>query len=185
MLIMVTVVTGGTASERSLQPTHETILSLRAARIVELFDQSGPAAGPTGERWSEWTTGSRVAFSVEFDASPSCGPDANPSYLFLIDSDRSVATGGRTQAVPELGVEFKVEIRCDAASRRFVSSLGAVDVRAGAGDSPTILEVIAPANVLPSERFHWVALAHNGSRFVRLPDAGRFAAWRPVRQWLK
>ena len=128
---------------------------------------------------------SRLALSLELDAPASCGADANLAYLFLIDSDRSTATGGSTRAVPELGIDWKAEIRCDPATGRFVSELGAVDVRQATADSPTIIAVITPGGTLPTERFHWVAVARDRSRFVRLPEAGRFEAWRPVKQWLK
>ncbi len=183
-IVVLAVAIGGSASHGHQQAEHAD-LRLRAARIVELFDPPAKAAGPGGGRRSQMAPGSRVAFSLEFDGPASCGAAANPAYLFLIDSDRSMATGGRTQAVPELGIDWKVEIRCDPATGRFVSPLGAVEVRAATADSPRIIEVITPAGVLPTERFHWVVVALDGSRFVRLPEAGKFEAWRPVREWLK
>jgi hypothetical protein len=178
-LLAVTRLDGGASQDARAH------LRLQAARVIELFDAPPAPQGSAGLRRSEMRDGNRVAFSVELSTAPPCGRDASPAYLFLIDADRSAATGGRTQAVPELGIESKIEIRCDAASRRFVSSVGAVDVRPAAGDSPAVLEVIAPASLLPSQRFHWVALAHDGTAYVRLPEAGRFETWRPLSQWLK
>ena len=159
-------------------------LRLRAARIVEVFDQARVAPAPTGRRRSEMRDGERIAFSVELDRVPSCGDGANASYLFLIDADQSTSTGTVTRAVPELGIEQKVEIRCDSSIRRFVSTVGDVAVRAATAGSPAALEVVVPGDVLPSERFNWVAFAHDGSTATRLPAAG-FERWQRLTRWLK
>lgn len=142
-------------------------LRLKAAQIIELFD-----GAPR-----------RVAFRIELEAPPVCDRAA-PTYSFLIDADRMRSTGGLTRSFPELGIDAQIMIRCDVTAKRFVSTAGAVVVTAASGASPSRLEVVTQLDALPSQAFYWIAVAREGSRFVRLPEAGRVEGWRTLESWL-
>lgn len=142
-------------------PAH---LRLGAAEIVE-------AAAPASD----------IVFRMETDSPPTCGV----SYAFLIDADKSLKTGTVTRAIPELGVDLQVEMRCDAARRTFVSDAGDVTMRPATniGD-PHVVEVTVHRETLSSLDFYWIAIAREGNHVTRLPEPGRFEAWRPLERWL-
>lgn len=164
-VVVLALAISGSASHG--QQTGGARIALRAAQILELFD----------------ATPKRVAFRIDLDATPTCD-GAAPSYSFLIDADRTKTTGGKTRAFAELGIDAQVEIRCDATSKKFVSAAGEVVVTAAIGGSAARLEVVTPLAALPSQTFYWIAVAREGPRYVRLPEAGRFEAWRTVDRWL-
>lgn len=129
----------------------------------------------------------RVAtLTITVAGRPECGPDgAALSYAFLVDADRSRGTGAATRAFSELGVDAKLEIRCDPASGRLSSAVGEVVVRPADG-SPQAHTIQLTTRVarLPSLNFYWIAMAREGRRFDRLPAAGRSGAWRIAELWI-
>ena len=117
---------------------------------------------------------------------PVCGRDgAALSYAFLVDADRSKATGAVTRAFGELGIDAKLEIRCDATTGRLSSTLGEVAVQpAGGSPQAHTIQLTTRVGRLPSVNFYWVAMAREGRRFDRLPAAGRSGAWRIAELWI-
>lgn len=127
---------------------------------------------------------SRVFFRLRFAARPPCGTgQPPPSYAFLIDDDRSRATGATTTAFREVGIDTQLEILCDEATGRFVSALDEVTLRtssdAGGG---SVLELAAPRRAFATADLHWIAIAREGRRYTRLPETG-YAVWQSVDVW--
>jgi hypothetical protein len=111
---------------------------------------------------------------------PECGRDGAPlSYAFLVDADRSRRTGVATRAFPELGIDARLEVRCDPSTGRLVSTLGEVAVQPADGPAHAhTIRLTTRVGRLPSVSFHWIAMAREGRRFDRLPEDGRSGAWR-------
>lgn len=127
-----------------------------------------------------------VTLTITVAGRPVCGRDgATLSYLFLVDADRARMTGAVTRAFSELGVDAKVEIRCDPATGRLSSAVGEVAVQPADG-SPQAHTIQLTTRVarLPSLNFYWIAMAREGRRFDRLPAAGRSGAWRIAELWI-
>jgi hypothetical protein len=151
---------------------HLTIL---AANIAE---ESFAEAKPMLERVATLT--------ITVAGRPACGRDGAPiSYAFLVDADRSRRTGAATQAFRELGIDARLEIRCDPAGGRLVSPLGEVVVQPTEGSAQAhTIQLTTRVGRLPSVHFHWIAVAREGRRFDRLPAAGRAGAWRIAELWI-
>ena len=70
----------------------------------------------------------RITFSVILDRAPVCDAGRAPSsFAFLIDADRSTATGAVRDDSSELGIDAEVSIWCDVTAGRFDSGLGDVE----------------------------------------------------------
>jgi len=127
----------------------------------------------------------RITLSVILDRAPVCGAGrAASSFAFLIDADRSTATGAVRDDTGELGVDAEVSIWCDVTAGRFASGLGDVEVRASPdGDHEYLLSVTTRAGRLPSLEFDWIATARHDGRLSRVPAAGGAASWRVLERW--
>ena len=70
----------------------------------------------------------RITFSVILDRAPVCDAGRAPaSFAFLIDADRSTATGAVRDDSGELGVDWEIPIWCDVTAGRFASGFGDVE----------------------------------------------------------
>ena len=127
----------------------------------------------------------RITFSLVLDSAPVCQADRTPSsFAFLIDADRSTATGTVRDGTRELGVDAEIPIRCDVASGRFFSPIGDVDVRQSPdADREFVLSVTTRVGRLPSLEFDWIAIASDEGRVSRIPGDGRAGVWRVLERW--
>jgi hypothetical protein len=123
--------------------------------------------------------------AVVHGAPPCSAARSNVSYTFFLDTDRTRTTGTRTKAIPEIGIERSVVIRCDFGAGRFTSASGPVTLTMLGGASPMWeLAVSVPRRILPTFEFDWVAIAQEDVRFDRLPSAGEALVWRTLAwQW--
>lgn len=125
--------------------------------------------------------GRQVVFRIRVSQPAPCDASrAGVSYAFLIDTDRSEATGARTEGFPELGIDRTLTIRCDPTAGRFTSSAGPVTTGRpfSAADTGWELGVSIPFDRVPSREFSWIAVARDGTRYDRLPEAGQAGFWR-------
>ena len=169
LLAIATTIAGTTSGDRCTAP-----VSLLAARITEVppFD-------------ADRIVDRRITFSVILDRAPVCDAGRAPaSFAFLIDADRSTATGAVRDDSVELGVDWEIPIWCDVTAGRFSSELGDVEVGPSSdGDHDYVLSVTTRAGRLPSLEFDWIATARDDGRLTRVPAAGGAASWRVLERW--
>lgn len=129
-----------------------------------------------------------VRFRLAIAGAPPCGagqPDV--AYDFLIDGRPWQRRGVILHSVPEIQPGARLSLSCDRVSGRFVSSIPGVVTVGPSDDAPAAyaLEVRTRLGELPAVEFAWVAMAREGDRFTRLPEAGSFGVWRIYERALK
>lgn len=119
-----------------------------------------------------------VLFTIEVAGQPACGPSTGLLlYGFLIDRDKNPATGIRTPAFEDLGLDARIDARCDPATGQFVSPVGTVTTSIKPSGGGTVIEIHTTVAQLPSIDFHWFAYAENATTFTRLPHEPDHSAW--------
>lgn len=116
----------------------------------------------------------QVRLRIGTAAAPVC-PGPATEYGFLIDADKSLATGITEPSFDRLGIDARVVMRCDEKSGRFVSPIGRVTARMGA-DAPG-LDLVTTVGQLPSVDFFWVPYGALGNQLSLLAEAPRFSRW--------
>jgi hypothetical protein len=117
----------------------------------------------------------RVRFRIQTAAPPRCGGGAGRSeYGFLIDADRSRATGVTDADFDELGIDARIVMRCDEPSGRFRSPLGPVTLQSTGGAA---LELVTTVGQLPSVDFLWVPYGATADQLVLFPTEPRHGRW--------
>ena len=94
------------------------------------------------------------------------------TYTLLIDADLDGATGTRLQAFREVGIERRAAVRCDGATRQFVSRSGSVRIEAPAAGAPPAVRLTMRLSQLPSREFGWIGIVSLNERYRRAPDTG-------------
>jgi hypothetical protein len=121
----------------------------------------------------------QVVFTLVASAQPPCAAQAaRTEYAFLIDKDGLPTTGVRLAAIPEMGADGTILIRCDPARRTYVSAAGPVEIRTD-NEAPGAyaVEVRTRLGELPGVAFRWIAVAREGELIFRIPEPGRTAPW--------
>jgi hypothetical protein len=111
----------------------------------------------------------KIRFVIEVAGPVDCA--ATPAnYGFLIDGDKSTATGVTDAAFSELGVDARATVSCDPGTGLPASSIGPVTIKAVPAGTRITIETTA--GMLPSADFNWIAYSQEGTRFFRLQDPG-------------
>jgi len=113
----------------------------------------------------------RVLLRLRLSSSPSCTAGASDEFGFLIDADKQTETGVRHPAAETLGFDARVTLRCDAATRRYVSPLGSVTQKADT------LELATTAERLPSLDFLWAPYAAVGNEVALSAARPNYSHW--------
>jgi hypothetical protein len=119
----------------------------------------------------------QILLTVEVAGQPSCGPTTGLLiYGFLIDKDKNPATGVQPPAFTDIGVDARIDARCDPGTGQFVSPVGTVttSIKPSGG---TLIQILTTAGKLPSIDFHWFAFAENATTFTRLPHEPGHEVW--------
>jgi hypothetical protein len=118
----------------------------------------------------------QVVLRIQLAQTPSCTSRTN--YGFLIDADKSAATGATDPAFSNLGIDARISARCDPRTGSFVSSVGPVTITVDAVTGTALLEILTTVSRLPSVDFQWIAFAQEDTLFTRLPeDPNEPGAW--------
>jgi hypothetical protein len=152
----------------SVQTERPAHLNLLLAEIREQGDV----------RWGE-PSSREVVFRVVVAGRPPCDArNADLEYTFLIDSDRSTATGMRVEPFGKLGLDARVSMTCDPARGAFTSRMGTVTVEP-ARERPGAFRVqlVTSVEKLPSLEFYWIAVARDGEALAKLPDTNDYGVW--------
>jgi hypothetical protein len=141
-------------------------LDILAANIAEV-----PPIDPS------YAPARQIVFTIEVAGAPVCLASTRLAwYGFMIDADKSHATGVTTPAFESLGVDAQIVARCDPASGTFTSAAGTVTVSPGLNGTG-LVQISTTAALLPSVDFLWVAFAENGTEFTRLPHEPDVQSW--------
>jgi hypothetical protein len=121
----------------------------------------------------------QVVLRIDLAAAPRCAPGGDAAvYGFLIDADNDPATGAADAAFAKLGIDARISARCDPPTGTFLSPVGPVTIAVDLATGSARLEISTIVARLPSLLFQWIAFAHEGTVFTRLPeDPDSPAAW--------
>lgn len=119
--------------------------------------------------------GRKVILSIELTKLPDCTKDNSQwQYGFLIDADRDSTTGIKDATFSDLGIDAKILISCNSDLGEFVSNIGSVSIQPNING--TTISIETTVDSLPSVNFFFIAFAHNGTEFYRLPESSA-ASW--------
>jgi hypothetical protein len=122
--------------------------------------------------------GRPVRFELVLADAPSCTVSTTDlRFGFFIDSDKNSATGLTDAALNDLGVDAKVEVKCDSTTQTYISSVGTATVTTNMSTNETTVRIDTTVDQLPSVDFHWIAYAFDNAEMGRLPDAGDHGHW--------